>query len=164
MKASYQITPSLVITAMTQQVQLFHFYHTVTFYYGCLVIWMLSIVSHLHMQQRDIGLWSWVQPPKNIQKCPPFLLPYAKYQFIGLKKSCQETMQIHVGKLYPCMLSKDTDWLQIAPMISFLVELLLPMCHCPSPCPCPAPLTWRHRLVSSDAEHSRHSDEREQLW
>lgn len=72
-------------------------------------------------------------------------------------------MQIHVGKFYPCMLSKDTDWLQIAPMISFLVELLLPMCHCPSPCPCLAPLTWRHRLVSSDAEHSRHSDERKQL-
>lgn len=67
------------------------------------------------------------------------------------------------GELFPCMLSEDADWLQIALMISFLVELLLPMCHCPSPCPCLAPLTWRHRLVSSDAEHSRHSDERKQL-
>lgn len=88
-------------------------------------------------------------------------------------------MQIYVEKFYsacqfqsenaacevvlPYVDERQTDWLQIAPMISFLLELLLPMCHYPSPCLCLAPLPWRRRLVSSDAEHSRHSDERKQL-
>lgn len=67
---------------------------------------------------------------------------------------------LHV-KLFSCMLTRDTNWLQIAPTISFPVELLLPVCSYPSPCLRLAPLTRRHRLVSSDAEHSRHSDE---LW
>lgn len=130
--------------------------------------WILNIISHfprVNSTELDSGF------PFFVLFYTEFIVPASKQ---AARKQCKymeeestppaDVNQKVLHAKFFSMLTKDTHSLQTAPMITFLLESLLPMWHYPSPCLRLAPLTWRRRLVSSDAEHSRHSDEREPLW